>query len=402
MQKYRNLEIICINDGSTDNSLKIVESYRERFVEFCRFMIKTQPNGGLSAARNAGMELATGKYIYFLDSDDRITSEAIAELVAISESNNLDQVIFSCDVFITDENESLKRQAEGFLRYYKQDSSLCDKPMRGDELFSSMVEKNCFYATQQLRFYRLSLLREHNCRFPEGLLHEDNYFAPLSLRWARKAMLVSNRYFQRRVRGGSIMTSAINHAAHLHGLFGVVIALCTNNDLWTDSELFKNALRCYISLLCRSLGWYCRDVPVEKWGEAIRDVVQSNLMGNERITTEFILPLLKDRVIEYARVNRAEKQIASLKESVKEVRKLQSLVAIKDKRIDIFEREVQRGISELDELFNSEAYRVGMFVTWPARKAWGGVKCLRENGVKYTVKHAAGKVLRLFGSTCKW
>ena len=43
-----------------------------------------------------------------------------------------------------------------------------------------------------------------------------------------------------------------------------------------------------------------------------------------------------------------------------------------------------------------------MFVTWPARKAWGGVKCLRENGIKYTVKHAAGKVLRLFGSTCKW
>jgi hypothetical protein len=50
----------------------------------------------------------------------------------------------------------------------------------------------------------------------------------------------------------------------------------------------------------------------------------------------------------------------------------------------------------------SGTYRVGMAVTWPARKAWGGVKCLRENGLKYTVKHAAGKVLRTFGSTCKW
>ena len=57
---------------------------------------------------------------------------------------------------------------------------------------------------------------------------------------------------------------------------------------------------------------------------------------------------------------------------------------------------------ESSALKSSEAYRVGMFVTWPARKAWGGVKCLRENGAAYTVKHAVGKVLRKFGSKCKW
>ena len=47
-------------------------------------------------------------------------------------------------------------------------------------------------------------------------------------------------------------------------------------------------------------------------------------------------------------------------------------------------------------------YSATFSVTCPARKAWGGVKCLRENGVKYTVKHAVGKVLRLFGSKCRW
>ena len=57
---------------------------------------------------------------------------------------------------------------------------------------------------------------------------------------------------------------------------------------------------------------------------------------------------------------------------------------------------------EIDLLKSSVAYRVGMVVTWPARKAWGGVKCLRENGVKYTVKHAVGKVLRRFGSKGRW
>ena len=57
---------------------------------------------------------------------------------------------------------------------------------------------------------------------------------------------------------------------------------------------------------------------------------------------------------------------------------------------------------EVCALKASESYRVGMIVTWPARKAWGGVKCLRENGVKYTAKHAVGKVLRVCGSKCKW
>ena len=389
VQKYRNLEIICINDGSTDNSLKIVESYRERFVEFCRFMIKTQPNGGLSAARNAGMELATGKYIYFLDSDDRITSEAIAELVAISESNNLDQVIFSCDVFITDENESLKCQAEGFLRYYKQDSSLCDKPMRGDELFSSMVEKNCFYATQQLRFYRLSLLREHNCRFPEGLLHEDMYFAPLSLRWAQRAMLVNRRYFQRRVRDGSIMTTANDRSPRLHGLFGIIVALCLKKDFWDGSDIFKDTLRKYISTMCLGLGWHCRDTPREKWGAAVREIIINNKMGDERITLEFILPLLRDRILEYARANKSEKEVVVLKKRVEEMSDLRQLIVAKDKRIDDLERRVKLRtkevvernqlitakdkriegyIRDIENLKNSRSYRLGLLLTWPIRK----------------------------------
>jgi len=57
---------------------------------------------------------------------------------------------------------------------------------------------------------------------------------------------------------------------------------------------------------------------------------------------------------------------------------------------------------EVAALVRSEAYRTGMFVTWPARKAWGGVKCLRENGFKYTAKHFVGKVVRLFGVKVSW
>lgn len=73
-----------------------------------------------------------------------------------------------------------------------------------------------------------------------------------------------------------------------------------------------------------------------------------------------------------------------------------------DKTIAALEKQIRGLKFEVDHLKTSEAYRTGMFITWPARKAWGGVKCLRENGFKYTVKHAIGKVMRLFGSKIAW
>ena len=73
-----------------------------------------------------------------------------------------------------------------------------------------------------------------------------------------------------------------------------------------------------------------------------------------------------------------------------------------EKQRDEWSRRIQRASREIGALRHSEAYRVGMFVTWPARKAWGGVKCLRENGLRYTVKHFIGKCLRKFGSGLKW
>lgn len=72
------------------------------------------------------------------------------------------------------------------------------------------------------------------------------------------------------------------------------------------------------------------------------------------------------------------------------------------RELQAYRKKVQRCEREIASLKSSEAYRVGMVVTWPARKTWGGVKCLRENGLKYTVKHAAGKALRKFGLKSKW
>ena len=86
-QSYENLEIILVNDGSTDSCLKICEKYKK---DDERIIIVNKKNGGLSDARNYGIEKATGKWITFIDSDDYVEKDYIETLINLSNSDDYD------------------------------------------------------------------------------------------------------------------------------------------------------------------------------------------------------------------------------------------------------------------------------------------------------------------------
>jgi len=144
-QTLADIEIICINDGSTDFSSKILEEYASKDK---RIKIISQNNQGLSCARNRGLEIARGEYIYFLDSDDKITLTALEELYDIAEKNKLDIIYFDAQVFF--ENEALKSKYEVFIQASKRNKNYIGI-FSGPEIFVEFVKN---------REYRVSVCRQ--------------------------------------------------------------------------------------------------------------------------------------------------------------------------------------------------------------------------------------------------
>ena len=103
-QSYENLEIILVDDGSPDRSSEICDEYRKSDQ---RIKVVHKENGGLSDARNAGLILAKGKYIIFLDSDDYIEHTMVEDAVTVLEKNDSDIVIWGYYADFVDEDENL-------------------------------------------------------------------------------------------------------------------------------------------------------------------------------------------------------------------------------------------------------------------------------------------------------
>lgn len=106
-QEYSNIEIILVNDGSTDQTLFLCDKIQEND---SRVIIVNKENGGVASARNAGIEKSTGQYILFVDCDDYIELDTISKIMPLSEENNLDMVIFGIQMDYVDEKYSVQKK----------------------------------------------------------------------------------------------------------------------------------------------------------------------------------------------------------------------------------------------------------------------------------------------------
>jgi len=188
-QSLQDLEIICVNDGSTDNSLEIIEEYARRD---SRIVVITGPNGGYGKAMNKGLDRATGEYIGILEPDDYLPPEMFEELYEVASSNDLDFVKADFYRFTRDEDGTEHRT------YILLD----EKKARYGQLLCPAEDPSCIYFTMNTwsGIYRRSFIEAHHIRHNEtpGASFQDNGFFFQTFIHAKRAMIVNKPYYRNR------------------------------------------------------------------------------------------------------------------------------------------------------------------------------------------------------------
>lgn len=196
-QSLEELEIIIINDGSTDGSPEIIN---EASITDRRIQVYAQTNQGLSRARNAGITHAHGEYIYFMDSDDLLEQDALELCYRKCEEKELDFVFFDAQSFYDDNVRNAP------TLNYKRTDKLENKVYAGNEALELQLKNREYTPSACLNFIRRSFLENIGLQFYPGIVHEDQLFTTLLYLQAVKTACIKRTFFQRRMRENSIMT----------------------------------------------------------------------------------------------------------------------------------------------------------------------------------------------------
>lgn len=340
-QTFENIEIICVNDGSTDNSLEILNRYAEYDK---RIIIINQENKGLSNARNVGIKLAIGKYIYFLDSDDFIDINAFEKLYYIAELDKLDFVSFNYEV-VCDDN-SLN---DIYLHKKKRERNIMfDDIYSGFDMFEKLVLSNNYQSQVWLLFINRDFFVKTNIMFKEGILHEDNLFTFTLILSSNKVRQVSDKFYKRRVRLNSIMTNPKTFD-NFFGYFTSYIDMIGYNVNELCPISTKVAIRIFLDdIFQQMLDIYNKISNEEK--------LKINSMSfNELYLFEKIMPLSYEKSL-------------ILKENNKHINKLEGQLKWARNQIIELKKDVKYYKLQFNILSNSRSYKIGCLLTHIPRK----------------------------------
>ncbi|WP_407376090.1 glycosyltransferase family 2 protein [Methanobrevibacter sp.] len=193
-QSLSDIEVICVDDGSKDNSLEILN---EIAASDSRVKVYHQENRGGGAARNVALTHASGEYIYFMDADDKLKDGALEECYEIAEAKNLHFIIFQAINYAEDTGEYFESRDYSMyeLSEFVGDSVFSYKDL-GDMVFKMSVTPWC-------KFYNHEFVKASKAQFAEGLIFHDNIFFYDSLFYAKRIYFLNKFLYIRRRHSAS-------------------------------------------------------------------------------------------------------------------------------------------------------------------------------------------------------
>lgn len=328
-QTYKNLEIICINDGSTDHSLDILEFYSHRDR---RIKVLSQEASGPSSARNKGLQMATGKYISFVDSDDFVSWNGYEILSLVAEKNNLDLVIFGGNSF--PEDKRISWVDEVLDTKYK----LYDKKDGYDVLFHEKSSRPFLW----LHFIKRDVLENpSSIRFDESMmLGEDQLFQFEYLPRVKKAMVIEDKIYNYRIaRGGSLMQ--LYSARKIQKIETHLILVQKIIDAWKEAGFYEEAKDKLITWIVNFLYYSIMDLPV----------------SYKQIYAEKILKIIQQSNIEIWLMAEYEQEL------FKRLQELSLTQVDEYTEIERLSLKIEQEEYEISETLKSRAFKLGRFLT---------------------------------------
>lgn len=192
-QDYKNIEVIIVNDGSKDDSPKIIDEYAKKDK---RVKAIHQENGGVSSARNNGIDNANGEYITFIDADDYVESDYIKYLCNLIVDNNADVSLTPFPNKVTQNSKKINSQIEDYIVIWS-----------GEEAMKNMLYYKVVISSWN-KMFRSKLLMENKIKFNQNLSFGEGFdFTIASFQCSRKVAVGHKKVYNYRVdNASSVMT----------------------------------------------------------------------------------------------------------------------------------------------------------------------------------------------------
>ena len=272
-QTLNDIEVICVDDGSTDGSLKILQEYTEKDK---RIKVVSQQNKGAGTARNRGLTLAKGKYLYFMDSDDYCDKELLKKTVDMAEETGADIVAFHYYVF--DEQGNMEKRngyQKGKVPAVQKVISYRDLP----DCIMSFINP-----TPWNKLYRRSFVENAGIRFEEISSTNDITFAGVSVAMAEKvALLNENLLYYRKGHSGTITSKKTKN---LNNVFiAVESAVRQAEKIPYKEEILSSIRRFAVGNLYFGMKNYVQDIRTamaEEYYNNVRQLFHEELFAGTR------------------------------------------------------------------------------------------------------------------------
>ncbi len=275
-QSLKDIEIICINDKTSDKSMKKIECYLKD--ERIR-VINNKQNLGLSESRNIGLKAARGKYVWFVDSDDRLSCDnAVETLYNIAEKNDTDIIQFNPEWKF--ETEELKRK---YIIKNRSGEKKYIEVLYGREMLRRQLLYNDWYSMVQFLFFKREFLLSQNLCFP-NVIHEDIYFSIAAMIYADRVYYCDKKLYIYFRRKKSITTSNNNYIYRGLCLMSVVMMLIEELKTFDCQDETVKLLEKYLFERCdEAILLYLRGLKNQepiKYTDCSQKVLMSILLNN--------------------------------------------------------------------------------------------------------------------------